>query len=175
MSLRVLRLTVIVLTSVLIGTACQAQAATPPVDTMATAVAKVAFGLLTQTQVAAAATAAAATPTPLPPTITITPSPTETVVIPLNQSGQPKLPQTLTDGVSCWLGGPGGTWPLDSHLLHGKGVQLLGVGSVPGWFIIRHPKFHNPCWILQTDLKVFPGIDISTLPVMTPGTPHMGQ
>jgi hypothetical protein len=175
MNIRFLRLSGIGLASILIGTACQPKAATPQVDTMATAVAQVAYSLLTQTAVAAAATAAAATPTPPPPTITITPSPTATVVIPLNQSGQPKLPQTLTDGVSCWLGGPGGTWPLDSHLLHGKGVQVIGVGSVPGWLIIRHPKFHNPCWILESDLKIFPGTDISTLPVMTPGPPHMGQ
>jgi hypothetical protein len=174
MNIRLLRLSGIGLASILIGTACQPKAATPQVDAMATAVAQVASSLLTQTAAAASPTPAASH-TPPPPTITITPSPTATVVIPLNQSGQPKLPQTLTDGVSCWLGGPGGTWPLDSHLLHGKGVQLIGVGSVPGWFIIRHPKFHNPCWILQTDLKVFPGTDISTLPVMTPGTPHMGQ
>ena len=126
---RFLRLTVIVLTSVLIGTACQAQAATPPVDTMATAVAQVAFGLLTQTEVAAAATAAAATSTPPPPALTTTPSPTETGVMVLNQSGQPKLPQTITQGASCWLGGPNVVH--ETNLNKGKGVQLLGVGSVP--------------------------------------------
>ena len=172
MDIRLLRLSAIVFGSLLLGTACQPQAAAPQVDTVATAVAHAASVLLTQT-------AAASSPTPRPTltsTVTITPSPTATLVVPLNQSGQPKLPQTLTDGVSCWLGGPPeAKYPLDSHLLHGKGVELLGVGSVPGWFIIRHPKFHNPCWILQTDLKIFPGTDISTLPVMTPGIPKMGQ
>jgi hypothetical protein len=171
---RFLRLTVIVLTSVLIGAACQAQAATPPVDTMATAVAQVAFGLLTQTEVAAAATAAAATSTPPPPTPTLTPSPTETVFVVLNQSGQPKLPQTITQGASCWLGGPNVVH--ETNLNKGKGVQLLGVGSVPGWFIIRDPYFHRPCWISVNDLKVFPGTDLSKYPVMTPGgTPAVGQ
>ena len=174
MNLRLLRLTIIVLTSVLIGTACQGQAATPPVDTMATAVAQVAFGLLTQTEVAAAATAAAATPTPPPPTITITPSATATVAAVLNQSGQPKLPQTITQGASCWLGGPNVVH--ETNLNKGKGVQLLGVGSVPGWYIIRDPYFHRPCWISANDLKVFPGTDLSKVPVMTPGgTPAVGQ
>ena len=174
MNLRLLRLTVIVLTSVLIGTACQAQAATPPVDTMATAVAQVAFGLLTQTEVAAAANAAAATSTPPPPALTTTPSPTETGVMVLNQSGQPKLPQTITQGASCWLGGPNVVH--ETNLNKGKGVELLGVGSVPGWYIIRDPYFHRPCWISENDLKVFPGTDLSKVPVMTPGgTPAVGQ
>ena len=141
---------------------------------MATAIAQVASSLLTQTAVAAAATAAAATPTPPPPTITITPSPTETVVIPLNQSGQPKLPQTMTELAGCYFG-PGPSYTLETHLHKGKGVQLLGVGSVPGWYIIRDPYFHRPCWISENDLKIFPGTDPSTYPVMTPGTPLMGQ
>jgi hypothetical protein len=174
MNLRLLRLTVIVLTSVLIGTACQAQAATPPVNTMATAVAQVAFDMLSQTAAAAAATAAAATPTPLPPTITTTPSPTETVAPVLNANGQPKLPQTITQGASCWLGGPNVVH--ETNLNKGKGVELLGVGSVPGWYIIRDPYFHRPCWISENDLKVFPGTDLSKFPVMTPGgTPTVGQ
>jgi hypothetical protein len=80
MNLRFLRLTVIVLTSVLIGTACQAQAATPPVDTMATAVAQVAFAMLTQTAVSRRLYPASRHP-PRPPTITMTPSPTETETI----------------------------------------------------------------------------------------------
>jgi hypothetical protein len=168
MNIRILRLFVIGLAALLVVTACQSKTPAPSADTVATAVAQAASVLLTQT-------AAASSPTPPPPTVTLTPSPTETVTLTPTLSGPPKLPQTLTDGVSCWLGGPGGTWPLDSHLDHGKGVQLLGVGSVPGWFIIRHPRFHNPCWILQTDLKVFPGTDVTILPVMTPGTPHMGQ
>jgi hypothetical protein len=168
MSLHPLRLTVIGFAVIVMATACQPKAPTPSVDVMATSVAQVASVLLTQT-------ASAASPTPHPPTVTLTPSSTQTATASPTSSGPPRLPQTVADGVSCWLGGPGGTWPLDSHLNHGKGVQLLGVGSVPGWYIIRNPYFHRPCWISEKDLKVFPGTNISTLPVMTPGTPHMGQ
>ena len=173
MNIRFLRLSVIGLASILIGTACQPKAATPQVDTMATTVAQVAYSLLTQTAVSAAATSAAATPTPHPPTITITPSPTETVVIPLNQSGLPKLPQTV-NFAGCYFG-PGPSYTSESNISKGKGVQLLGVGSVPGWYIIRNPYFHRPCWISENDLKIFPGTDVTKLPVMTPGVPLMGQ
>ena len=174
MNIRLLRLSGIGLASILIGTACQPKAVTPQVDAMATAVAQVASSLLTQTAAAASPTPAA-TPTPPPPTITITPSPTETVVIPLNQSGQPKLPQTMTELAGCYFG-PGPSYTLETHLHKGKGVQLLGVGCVPGWYIIRDPYFHRPCWISENDLKVFPGTDLSTFPVMTPGgTPVVGQ
>jgi hypothetical protein len=52
---------------------------------------------------------------------------------------------------------------------------LLGVGSIDGWYVIRDPYFHRPCWIQQADLKIFPGTDLSTYPVMTPGVPAIGQ
>jgi hypothetical protein len=142
----------------ILAAACATQPSAPSGDAMATAVAQAAVALLTQT-------AAAASPTP-PATATATPNPTNTIeptsTVPFRN------PQTV-GFASCWLGGPGQNYPLDSHLNNGKAVEVVGTGSVPGWFIIRHPKFHNLCWILATELKVFPGTDFSTLPVMTPG------
>lgn len=167
MKLRPLRLSMIGLAAILIGTACQPKPASPSADTMATAVAQAAFVLLTQT-------AAAASPTPPPPTVTLTPSPTATETATPTDSGPPKRPLTI-NFAACWLGGPGGTYKLDSNISKGKGVELLGVGNVPGWYIIRNPYFHRPCWISVNDLKIFPGTDPSTLPVMTPGIPLMGQ
>jgi hypothetical protein len=166
MDLRILRLFVIGLAALLIVTACQSKAPTPSVDAMATAVAQAASVLLTQT-------AAAASPTPPPPTVTITPSPTETETVTPTLSGPPRLPQTV-NFAGCYFG-PGPSFTLESNISKGKGVELLGVGSVPGWYIIRNPYFHRPCWISVNDLKIFPGTDPSTFPVMTPGEPLMGQ
>ena len=64
---------------------------------------------------------------------------------------------------------------LDSNITKGKAVDLLGIGDSPGWYVIRNPYFHRPCWILESDLKIFPGTDLTALPVMTPGIPLMGQ
>jgi hypothetical protein len=166
MNLHFLRPAVIGLAFILFGTACLPQATTPQVDTMATAVAQAAIVLLTQT-------AAASSPTPPPPTVTLTPSPTETETATPTSSGPPRLPQTV-NFAGCYFG-PGPSYTLESNISKGKGVQLLGVGSVPGWYIIRNPYFHRPCWISEADLKIFPGTDPSTLPVMTPGEPLMGS
>ena len=166
MDLHFLRLLLIGLLTVLMGTSCQSQPPSPAVDTMATAVAQAAVILLTQT-------AAAASPTSPPPTVTITPSPTETETVTPTDSGPPRLPQTV-NFAGCYFG-PGPEFTLESNISKGKGVQLLGTGSVPGWYIIRNPYFHRPCWISVNDLKIFPGTDPSTLPVMTPGEPLMGS
>jgi len=150
----------------LIAVACSPPA-TPQVDAVATAVAQAAFDLLTQT-------AAAASPTAVPPTVTQTPSPTGTPTLTPTSSEPPRRPQTV-NFAACWLGGPGTPNALDSNVKKGKAVDLLGLGNATGWYVIRNPYFHRPCWILATDLKIFPETDLSTYPVMTPGIPLMGQ
>jgi len=151
---------------VFLTAACGAPA-TPQVDAVGSAVAQMAFGLLTQT-------AAAASPTPLPPTETHTPTSTDTPTMTPTSSEPPRRPQT-TGFAACWLGGPGSPNALDSNINKGKAVDLLGMGDTPGWYVIRNPYFHRPCWILASDLKIFPGTDLSAYPVMTPGIPQMGQ
>ena len=84
------------------------------------------------------------------------------------------MPRTVTFA-ACYLGGPGSDYELESNINKGKGVDLLGLGNIPGWYVIRNPYFHRPCWILASDLKVFEGTDLTALPVMTPGIPLMGQ
>jgi hypothetical protein len=127
---------------------------------MATAVAQVAFGLLTQT-------AAAASPTPA---VTLTPNSTETPteVSPTSEDFG-RMPMTLSYA-ACWFG-PGSGYDLDSNISKGKGVELLGIGNVPGWYVIRNPYFHSPCWIRATDLRIFDGTDLTKYPVMKPGGP----
>jgi len=151
---------------VLFAVSCS-PSATPQVDAVATAVAQFAYDLLTQTS-------AAVSPTPLPPTGTQTPAPTETPTLTPTSSEPPRRPQTV-NFAACWLGGPGEPNALDSNINKGKAVDLLGLGNTPGWYVIRNPYFHRPCWILVSDLKIFPGTDLSMYPVMTPGIPLMGQ
>ncbi len=115
--------------------ACTSKATPPPVDTMATNVAQLAFDMLTQT-------AAAASPTP---TQTLTPAPTDTPAVTATSEDYGRQPMTLSYA-ACWFG-PGASYRLESNISKGKGVDLLGIGSVPGWYIIRNPYFHQPCWI----------------------------
>ena len=162
---RILRLGVIVLATTLIITACASKPATPSIDTVATAVAQAASRLLTET-----AAAAPRTPTPKPsstPKITdtanpgITATPLYTAPLILNTAG-------------CYFG-PGPTYTLESNISKGKRVELLGVGSVSGWYIIRNPYFHRPCWIEAVNLKIYEGINVAELTVMTPGVPLPGK
>lgn len=154
------------LCTVIAGCASAPQA--PSVDIVGSSVAAVAATMVAQT-------AAAASPTPPPPTVTPTASLVPTLAETETPSGPPRRPQTVADGVQCWLGGPGAPNILETHINHGKAVDLLGIGDTPGWFIIRDPYFHRPCWILGTDLKFFQTPDPSQLPVMTPGIPGPGQ
>jgi hypothetical protein len=167
MKLRLLLLSILGISPLLMTTACLPKA-TPSPDTVATAVAQAAADLLTRT-------AAASSPTPPPPTFTPTPSPTETPTATPTSSGPPKRPQTTIDYAPCWLGGPGAPWQSETMIAKGKGVELLGLGNVAGWYVIRDPYFHRPCWIQFANLKVFPGTDLSKYPVMTPGVPLAGQ
>jgi len=157
-----LRLSVIGLAATMIGAACTSKPTAVPVDAMATAVAEAAYTLLTQT-------AAASSPTPLPPTVTLTPSPTETPTVEPTSSEPIKLPVIVTF-CGCWFG-PGPAYTLESNISKGARVELLGIGSVPGWYIIRNPYFHKPCWVEAANLSINSRIDMSVYPVMTPGAP----
>src|SRR3990172_3355637 len=75
----------------------------------------------------------------------------------------PKRPLT-TAFAGCWYG-PGPAYVLDSNIAERKYVDLLGIGSIPGWYIIRNPYFHKPCWIEAANLKFDPAMDLSKYPV----------
>ncbi len=130
--------------------ACSPQATPTPVNSMATSIA---LGVIAaQSQTAQALPTATATPTP-PPTPTVTSSPTQQpVVIHL---------------AACWFG-PGRAYNLESNIKEGETVELLAVGTVPGWYIIRNPYFHQPCWIQAENLSLDPAFDPSPFPMMTP-------
>ena len=159
-NLRFLHITIIGFAVTLIGTACTPQATSTPVDSIGTTAAQLAMVMLTQT-------AGAYSPTPLPPTETPTPSFTQTPVIAPSNTKPPKRPGT-TEFTGCWTG-PGPTYKLISNIDPKKYVDVIGIGSVPGWYVIRNPYFHNPCWIEIAHLNVDPNMDFSVFPVMTPG------
>ncbi len=161
----IIRLTLIALIVLGLGASCAPRPATPSPSDFATAVAGAAFTLMTQT-------AAAFSPTP-PPTETPTPLPTATPTIAVTDTPEHVNPLVL-NFTGCYFG-PGGNSTLESNISKGKRVELLGVGSEPGWYIVRNPYFHRPCWIAASDLSIDKGIDLSALPVMTPGAPLPGQ
>jgi uncharacterized protein YgiM (DUF1202 family) len=153
MNMRFLRLTVIGLAAILASAACASKAATPPpVDDMATNVARGVSVALTQT---------AGAPTPLP---SATPAP---IIIPATATSGPIPPLTVTQFASCWFG-PGSAYNLESNIEQGEKVELLGVGSVPGWYIILNPYFFQPCWIQAANLSIDASADLSYYPAMTP-------
>ncbi len=149
-----------------IATACAPRAATPSASDLATAVAAGALKIMQQT-------AAAASPTPSP-TETATPLPPATPTP--NFTSTPAQGNPLvTSFAGCYFG-PGPTYTLESNISPGgKRVELLGVGSQAGWYIIRNPYFHRPCWIAASNLSIDPGINTAALPVMTPGAPLPGK
>lgn len=139
--------------------ACTPRPITPSPDEMSTAVAALAITFLTRT-------AAAVSPTP---TMTDTPLPTETLTPDVTATPEHRMPITV-NFASCYYG-PGPTYTLESNINKGKRVELLGVGSQSGWYIIRNPYFYKPCWIAATDIQIDPGVNTAALPVMTPGAP----
>jgi hypothetical protein len=150
MNFRFPRLIIIGFVTIILSAACAPKPTPPPVDNLATNVASGVSSVLTLT---------AGAPTPLPsstplPPATITPASTP-------------QPPTVRHHAACWFG-PGSAYNLESNITKGESVQILGVGSLPGWYIIRNPYFQQPCWIQAADLNIDPGMDLSQYPVMTP-------
>ena len=133
--------------------ACSPQPTPISADSMATSIALGVIAAQSQTaQALPPSPTATATPTP-PPTPTVTSSPTQQpVVIHL---------------APCWFG-PGPAYRMESSIKEGEIVELLAVGTVPGWYIIRNPYFQQPCWIQAENLSLDPAFDPSPFPMMTP-------
>ena len=158
MNLRYRILTALGLATILLILACTPQGTQPAVDVAGTLAVQMASVMLT-------GTAGASSPTPLPATVTPAPSPTETPTVEPTKD-QIKRP-TIRTFTGCYYG-PGLEYGLDSNISENKKVQLVGIGSVPGWYVIINPYFHKQCWVAAGDLEVDPAMDISWLPVMTP-------
>jgi hypothetical protein len=138
--------------------ACTPQTPVPPtVDTISTIAMQLASQMLTET-------VAAYSPTPVPSTET--PIPTATETLPPTTAAT-NMPQVISQLSPCYAG-PGATYPLISNISGTKKVEIVGVGSVTGWYIINNPYFGSTCWISAENLILDPGSDFSSLPVMSP-------
>ena len=133
--------------------ACSSQPTPMSADSMATSIALGVIAAQSQTAQAlppSPTATATQTPTPLP---TATSTPTQQPVV--------------THLAACWFG-PGRAYRLESNVKKGEIVELLAVGTVPGWYIIRNPYFHQPCWIQAENLSLDPSFDPGQFPMMTP-------
>jgi hypothetical protein len=103
------------------------------------------------------------TPAPLD-TATFTPVVTATSTF--TPFPTPQNPLVIRDTL-CWLG-PGQRYQVSSSLHAGTRVILLGQGSIPGWWVVEGPVYHDPCWTPQQDLQIDIGYDLSGLPSYDP-------
>ena len=92
---------------------------------------------------------------------TATPSPTEAL-----PTSTPQNPLVLETNL-CWKG-PGAQFEVVSALKKDERVELIGQGSIPGWWIVNNPIYHDPCWAQAGYLKIDPGYNTAALPIFTP-------
>jgi uncharacterized protein YgiM (DUF1202 family) len=138
--------------------ACNLPSSSPPADVGATMIAATVSVL--QTDAAASATAAV-TPPPAPteaPTPTLYRSPTAT--------SEPRAP-VVTKLSLCYTG-PGPAYPVVSSVKEGTDVNILGVGSTAGWFVIENPTYHDRCWLEAANLQIDPNLNVAGLKVYNP-------
>jgi hypothetical protein len=157
MKFRFLHLPILILTLL---TACTPKApAVPTVDVIGTTSAELASMMMTQT-------VAAYSPTPPPsPTFTATPAFTETPTL------QPTPEATsipYVKGYAPCYEGPGTSYKLTSNISDSKGVEIVGVGSISGWYVIINPYFHSQCWIAAENLVLDPNFNAAAFPTITP-------
>ncbi len=147
----------ITLVTIICTPACTAKPTPPPVDIIGTTAAQLASGMLTQTAAAYSST---------PPPVTATTIPTETLTLEPTKDASIKI-VTVINHTGCWRG-PGDTYALTSYINVPKKVELLGIGSVPGWYIIKNPYFGSPCWVVAADVELDPQMDITVFPTIAP-------
>lgn len=146
--------------------ACQPAETTPTIDVAGTLAVQLASTMMAQT-------AAAYSPTPRPsPTslpMTNTPIPTDTPAEPTKDPSLHIITVISQEVNPACRRGPDESYERISYINTPKDVELLGIGSVPGWYVIRNPYFGSPCWLPENILEIDPALDLSQFPVMNPG------
>src|SRR5271157_5361851 len=92
-----------------------------------------------------------------PPSDTATFTPVVTDTSTYTPFPTPQNPLVLHNTL-CWLG-PGPGYEVASSVHAGTRVTLLGQGSIPGWWVIEGPVYHDPCWMPQQELQIDVGYD----------------
>ena len=122
------------------------------------------------------------------PSVSVVPSLTQTQPAPTESStpipvtytaSVPTLTPTpqnplVTTTAYCWSGPTDKTlkYELVSSIQAGTRVQLLGRGIVDGWWVVRNPRYNDPCWIQQQYVQIDLSYDLSTLKTFAvPSTP----
>ena len=131
---------------------------TPTVDVIGTTAAQLASMMLTQTS-------AAYTPTPFP--VTDTPVPIFTDTPTLEPTPAVTEIPVISQSAACYAG-PGTGYPLVSNLSELEQVIVMGVGSVPGWYVIENPYYGSLCWVSAQFLTFGPDFDLASLPTINP-------
>ena len=92
-----------------------------------------------------------------------TPLATSTELMPTSTPQNPLVLQTIL----CWKG-PGDPYEVVSALKTGERVELIGEGSIAGWWIVDNPIYHDPCWAQAVYIQIEPGYNTASLPIYTP-------
>ncbi len=101
---------------------------------------------------------------PVSETPTLLPPSTNTAVA--SVTAEPENPLVLKDTL-CWEG-PGPVYLVVSAVKNGERVELLARGSITGWWVIKNPIYHDPCWVKQDVLQIDPGYDLGNLKIFNP-------
>jgi hypothetical protein len=130
---------------------------------------KFAFGLLTFALFLQACNLPSNVPTETPTatissTLTSTPTPPATET--LAPIATPQNPLVLRDTL-CWVG-PGNKYDVVSALKVGTRIELLGRGTIDGWWVISNPIYKDACWVQAVDVQIEPGFDTSALKLIAP-------
>jgi hypothetical protein len=95
--------------------------------------------------------------------ITLAPNPSATESLPTPTPQNPLVLETTL----CWEG-PGAQYDVVSALKKDERVELIGQGSLAGWWIVNNPIYHDPCWAQAKDLLIEPGYNTATLQTYYP-------
>ncbi|GAB4503976.1 MAG: hypothetical protein Fur0043_09690 [Anaerolineales bacterium] len=122
-----------------------------------------------------AATVVALTLSALPTAAVLPPPPIENAATPLPTATEtstptftptPQNPLVLKTSL-CWAG-PGPVYEVVSALKQGERVELLGQGSIAGWWIVKNPIYKDPCWVQAVDLQLDPAMNATNLKIYYP-------
>ncbi len=97
-------------------------------------------------------------------TLTFTPTLSRTPTFTLIPTPQDSL--VILDTL-CWVG-PGPMYDVVSTIKSGTQVQLLGRGSIEGWWVVQNPKYSIPCWVPSSHIQIDPNYSLSGLEIFTP-------
>ena len=131
------------------------RAASPTPETSRTEPAETLFAIETGDALTLSAAYGTSTATPVPNT-------TIPLVTAVPSQGSVVLQDTL-----CWEG-PGDQYEVVSAVRKGIVVEVIGRATIVGWYILRNPIYHDPCWVQASALKIDPNLDTSGLPFFSP-------